>query len=246
MRSLSKTIVSLDAAQAIVAATFGSHAAIRGFEELTDGFFNAAYAITLADGLRCVLKVAPPDGVRVLRYEGDILAAEVAVLRLLRVRTSIPVPEIFYYDTARRVLDSNFYLMAFIEGVPSTSCAATLSPEAGLIDRETGGYLRQMNAITGPAFGYFAHPEPAGRSWRATFLAMVAGVLADGQALAVPLPLPYDAVAQRVARAAAVLDDITDRGWCTGIYGTATSSWIRRRSASPASLTSSAACGAIR
>jgi hypothetical protein len=56
MHSLSKTIVSPDAAQAIIADTFGSANRIRSFEELKDGYFNAAYAITLADGQRCSLR----------------------------------------------------------------------------------------------------------------------------------------------------------------------------------------------
>lgn len=118
MHSLSKTAVLLKTAQAIISDVFGAHAVIRAFEELKDGCFNAAYAITLADGLRCVLKVAPPDGVRVLRYERDILAAEVAVMRLVRQYTEMPVPAILGYDTSRRLVESDFYLMAFIEGVP--------------------------------------------------------------------------------------------------------------------------------
>ncbi len=211
MHSLSKTTVSVDAAQSIITGAFGAASTIRAFEELTDGFFNTAYAITLADGLRCVLKVAPPDAVRVLRYERDILAAEVAAMRLVQERTSIPVPEIFCHDTSRRLLDSNFYLMAFVEGTPLNKLRDQLSPpEAWAIDRATGDYLRQMNAITRPAFGYFAHPQPAGRSWRETFLDMVAGVLADGQALDVPLPLAYDAIAERVTQAAPILDAVAE------------------------------------
>jgi aminoglycoside phosphotransferase (APT) family kinase protein len=209
MHSLSKTAVSPEMAQAIVAATFGSGSRVRAFEELKDGFFNAAYAITLTDGLRCVLKVAPPDGVRVLRYERDILAAEVAVMRLVRQRTEMPVPAILGYDTSRRLADSDFYLMAFIEGAPLNKLRSELAPdEQHAVDREIGRYLRQMNEIAGPAFGYFSHPAPAGRSWRETFTAMLDGVLADGQELDVALPLAYDALAERVAAAAPILDDV--------------------------------------
>ena len=211
MHSLSKTAISLDTAQAIVTDAFGALAVIAACDELTDGFFNAAYALTLADGLRCVLKVAPPDHVPVLRYERDILAAEVGALRLLRARTTIPVPEVYHYDTSRRTVDNDYYLMAFIEGAPLHKLRAALSPEeAWAVDRATGGYLCQMNAIAGPAFGYFAHPQPAGITWRETFLAMVDGVLADGLALDVPLPVPYDAVAERVAAAATVLEGVTE------------------------------------
>jgi aminoglycoside phosphotransferase (APT) family kinase protein len=211
MHSLSKTIVSCGAAQAIIADIFGTHAVIRDFCELKDGFFNAAYAIMMTDGLRFVLKVAPPDAVRVLRYERDIMAAEVAAMRLVRQRTAAPVPEIFCHNTARRFVNSDFYLMAFVEGVPLNKLRRELSStEASAVDREIGHYLRQINEITGPAFGYFAHPQPFACSWRETFLAMVAGVLADGQAMDIALPLPYDVLIKRVAQAAPILDGVTE------------------------------------
>lgn len=210
MHSLSKTVVSPDTAQAIIAAAFGSGSRVRAFEELKDGFFNAAYAITLTDGLRCVLKVAPPDGVRVLRYERDILAAEVAVMRLVREHTEMPVPAILGHDTSRRLVDSDFYLMAFIAGAPLNKLRRELTPdEQHAVDREIGRYLRQMNEIAGPAFGYFSHPAPPGQPWRETFLAMLDGVLADGQEIGVALPLAYDALRGRVAAAAPILDEVT-------------------------------------
>ncbi len=212
MHSLSKTVVSPDAAQSIVATTLGSGSHVRAFEELKDSYFNAAYAITLADGLRCVLKVAPPDRVRVLRYERDIMAAEVAVMRLVRQRTEIPAPHILGYDTSRRLVDSDFYLMAFIEGVPLNKLRSQLSSdEQHAIDRETGHYLRQMNEIEGSSFGYFARPAPPGRSWRETFTAMLDGVLANGQEMNVVLPLAYDALAERVAAAAPIMDEADRR-----------------------------------
>jgi hypothetical protein len=80
MRSLSKTSVSAAQAQTIVRHVFGTGTAMCTFNELTDGYFNAAYQLDLADGRRCVLKVAPPDAIRVLRYEKDIMHAEADAL----------------------------------------------------------------------------------------------------------------------------------------------------------------------
>ncbi len=76
MYSLSKTPVSAASAQDIVAHHLGSSARVQSFTELTDGYFNAAYRVELADGLVFVLKVAPPADVRVLRYERDIMIIE--------------------------------------------------------------------------------------------------------------------------------------------------------------------------
>ena len=67
MQSLSKTPVQRDTAQAIIHEIFGAGAALTGFEELTEGFFNAAYLLTVGGGAAgsYVLKVAPPETVPV-------------------------------------------------------------------------------------------------------------------------------------------------------------------------------------
>jgi hypothetical protein len=51
--------------------------------EVTDGWFNAAYRIRLADGRDVMLKIAPPTAVAVMGYEQNIMATEVATMRLL-------------------------------------------------------------------------------------------------------------------------------------------------------------------
>jgi aminoglycoside phosphotransferase (APT) family kinase protein len=210
MHSISKTPIDIGMAGAITADAFGAQARIRAFHELTDGFFNAAYAIDLADGMRCVLKVAPPESVTVLRYERDIMYAEVEVMRLVRRRTSMPVPEVYHFDTSRRLLGSPFMLMEFLPGTPLDKLRPSLSPDQRRsIDRETGAYLRQMNEIAGPSFGYSAPSAARHQSWDAAFLSMLDGVLADGEAMRVALPLPYAELRRRAARHVADLAEVS-------------------------------------
>lgn len=208
--SKSKTPITEPQAAAIVAQVFGSAARLAGWTELTDGYYNAAYALQLADGLRCVIKIAPPAAVRVLRYERNIMAAEVEALRLVREHTAMPVPEVLCHDRARRIIDNDWFLMSHVDGAPLHRVREQLTPEAAhAIDVESGRLLRQVNEIPGPAFGYLAQPAPAGQPWRATFLDMVDGVLADGADMDVTLPLPHDAIRERIMHAAPALDEIT-------------------------------------
>ncbi len=194
--SRSKTPVSLAQAEQISRRYFGSLARPVQFEELTDGFFNAAYRMQMADGLCCVLKVAPPDGLRVLRYERDILRAEVEALRLVQARTSLPAPDVLAYDTSRQVLGNDYLLMSCLPGVALHKVRAELSIQAQAeIDRQLGGYLRQINEIQGEAFGYFAQSQPAGLGWPQTFARMLGGVLEDGAAIGAQLPWPYEQLA---------------------------------------------------
>lgn len=209
MQSVSKTTLAEADLQAIVNQHFGRAARLSAAEELKDGYFNAAYRLDLADGFRCVLKVAPPPTVRVLRYEFDIMTAEVETMRLVQARTAMPVPEIFCHDRSRTVIDNEFYLMAFLPGGPFHKLKKTL-PEADRrrIEREIGAHLAAMNAITGPAFGYFAASTPRFATWRAAFDFMIGGVLDDGRDMAVELPLPYDALHDLLRASYPALDEI--------------------------------------
>jgi aminoglycoside phosphotransferase (APT) family kinase protein len=142
MFSLSKTSVPTNAIHEIVRHHLDGKS-VRSVEELKDGLFNAAYRIDLADGSACILKAAPPDHVRVLRYEKEIMRAEVEVMRLVRAQTGVPVPEIYGYDTSRRLTDVDYYLMACIPGVPLNKLRKSLSePEQHEIDRQAGALTR--------------------------------------------------------------------------------------------------------
>jgi aminoglycoside phosphotransferase (APT) family kinase protein len=182
---------------------------ICSIEELKDGLFNAAYRIELAGGPVCILKVAPPDDVRVLRYEQGIMRAEVETMRLVRAQTEVPVPEIYTYDTSRNLIDNDYYLMACIPGLPLNKLRQDLSErEQHEIDRQVGALTRQLNALHGPAFGYVAQPEGHAASWRIAFESMLEGVLADGIDAGVSLPLEYDEIRDRVSPWYPVLDAV--------------------------------------
>jgi aminoglycoside phosphotransferase (APT) family kinase protein len=209
MYSTSKRIVDIAVARRMVAAAFGSDAAIRSYRELRDGYFNAAYQIDLHDGRRVVLKVAPPPDVAVLRYERGIMGTEVEVLRRVARETSVPVPEVYYFDQSHTLLDSDYYLMAFVPGEAYHKLREQYGKETRTaIDTAIGAYLAQINAIQGAFFGYMALPVQRFGTWRQAFLGMFDDLLADGQARHVALPLDYAALRAQVEAAAPVLDEV--------------------------------------
>ena len=118
MHSISKVQLSSDIAQNIAAAHFGEQARLCAFTELEEGYFNAAALLELEGGLKCVLKAAPPDSLRVLRYEKNIMKAEVKVMRMVKAQTGVPCPKIYCYDTSHRLLESDYFLMEYLPGTP--------------------------------------------------------------------------------------------------------------------------------
>lgn len=209
MHSVSKTVISRDTAGTLIAAAFGPQAALSEFQELTDGFFNAAYLVGLASGERYVLKIAPPAAVRVLRYEQNIMHAEVAAIGLIQRTTTVPVPTIYRFDESRRLLDVPYFIMDYLPGISLHTARPGLAPQDQLaIDTAIGGYLREINAQTGTTFGYLAPTAPQHSSWKVAFLQMVDAVLADGADIGVRLPLAYERLRKAIVQAADALDEV--------------------------------------
>lgn len=210
MFSASKVALSDDLAQQIVSAHFGSSRKLRQFEELRDGLFNAAARLELDDGFQCVLKAAPLDGVLVMRYERDIMRAEVESMRLVRERTQAPAPDVLIYDTTRAILPSDFFVMSYLPGIPLNKLRGELPPESiQAIEREMGGLACQMSVLTGERFGYWSRPEAPGATWRNCFDGMLRGVVQDGIDLQVSLHLPYEEFYRAVSAHFDALDEVT-------------------------------------
>jgi len=209
MYSFSKIPLPDEAARAIVTKHFGSQRSLASFQELKEGYYNAAALLELDDGLKCVLKAAPPDSVQTLRYEKDIIKTEVNVMQMVRAQTEVPCPQIYCYDTSRSLLASDFFVMEYLPGTPFHKLRREFKPEAqARIERGMGRLARQINKITGPAFGYFARPEQHGTSWRDCFGNMLRDLLLDGWEAGVSLPLPYDELFKRLEAHFDSLDEV--------------------------------------
>ena len=116
VESISKTPVDPETAAAIVSDAFGPEVTLARFTECTEGWFNAVHRLDLSDGRSVILKVAPPPHVRVLTYEHDLITTEVAMLGLVRVRTTVPVPAVLWWDDSARHLPSPLFLMEACPG----------------------------------------------------------------------------------------------------------------------------------
>jgi aminoglycoside phosphotransferase (APT) family kinase protein len=177
--------------------------------ELGHGWFNVAYRIRLRDGAEVVLKIAPPPAVEVLSYERGAMAVELAALRLIRERTSVPVPDVHYTDTSRELCDADYFFMPFIDADNLGIIADGLPPaDRDAYHEALGAANRELNSIRGDAFGPLT--GPGDRSWRTVFTGMAEGVLGDGERRQVDLGCDYDRVRAVIAANAASLDEVTE------------------------------------
>lgn len=150
--------------------------------ELKEGFFNAAYNVRLSDGRDVILKIAPPPEAEVMTYEQNIMSTEVASMRLAGQNPAIPVPEIYYFDSARDLCDSDYFFMEKLGGENYGIIRRTLPPETqAQLDEEIGAIVRAINEFTGTYFGYPGNSELRADTWKEAFLKICDSVLEDGR-----------------------------------------------------------------
>jgi aminoglycoside phosphotransferase (APT) family kinase protein len=137
------------------------------------------------------------------------MSTELTALRLIRERTSVPVPAVDFADQSHELCDADYFFMPFIDADNLGIVRQALPAAARDAYHEAlGAANRELNSIRGPAFGRLA--DPGDRSWRVAFTGMVEDVLRDGERREVDLGWDYDAVRGVIARDAGCLDDVTD------------------------------------
>lgn len=148
--------------------------------ELKEGWFNAAYNIKLSDGREVILKIAPPPDAEVMTYEQNIMDTEVSAMRLAAQNPNIPVPEIYCYDTARDLCDSEYFFMEKLTGENYGVIKSTLPQEVqARIDVQIGKIVREINEFTGTYYGYPGNLNLRAGTWKEAFLKICDSVLED-------------------------------------------------------------------
>ncbi|MEV0587602.1 phosphotransferase [Nonomuraea sp. NPDC050310] len=174
-------------------------------EELTDGFANAVWRLSLHDGRRVVLKLSPSPDLDQLTYERGLLRMEAHAYELAAA-AGVPLAGLLAAGFDDPVLGGDYLLLRELDGVPWNH--ARLDPDRQLaLRRELGGHLARLNSVRGDSFGY---PWIAAPSWRAGYLAMVEALLKDTERYPTPLPAPVEEIRALVHRAAPALDAVRE------------------------------------
>ena len=208
MHSATKVEVDRPTLETLVREVMGAPSPVADVRPLTDGMFNAAYAVTLADGSRAVVKVAPPVGTPLLTYEQDLMATEVDFFR--RAAGVVPVPDVLGVDLTRRLVDRDVLVLQHLDGAPLHHLRRDLSPEqSAAVRRDLGAAVARLRAVTGTRFGY-DRPDGAlsADRWSTAFAAMVDALLGDADRYGVRLPDAAAGLPALVAAATPELDHV--------------------------------------
>jgi len=177
--------------------------------EMKEGWFNAAYNIKLADGREVVLKIAPPQNAEVMTYEKDIMTTEVSSMRLVKQNPAIPVPAIYFFDTAHDLCDSDYFFMEKIYGDNLEHVKASLPVETQeSIELRIGEIIREINSFPGTYFGYDGNPALRASTWKDAFLKIVESVLEDAARKDVVFDFRYEEIRAAIQKHAPALEEV--------------------------------------
>ena len=178
--------------------------------ELKEGWFNAAYNIRLADGREVILKIAPPHDAEVMTYEKNLMATEVAAMRLVRQNPLIPAPEVYFFDQARDLCDADYFFMEKIQGENLEHVKGNLPAEVHEeINVRIGEIVREINKFTGTYFGYDGNPDLRADTWKEAFIKIIDSLLEDAVRKKVTFDFSYEELRTAILKHAPALEEVT-------------------------------------
>jgi len=176
------------------------------FKELKNGYFNTIYLLQLND-FEVILKIAPLKNVDILRYEKNIMQAEAEALNIIKQKTTISVPEVYFYENSREIESLEYFFMQKIDGECLNNISEQLTAdESSKIEFKLGVINKKINEISNSKFGYLSQPQKQSYSWGEAFFNIVTDILADGKDANVSLP--YDDIENIFKKFLYVCDDV--------------------------------------
>ena len=184
---------------------------LEGCVELTEGYFNVAYEVSLSGGKQVILKVAPSPEIRVMTYEKNIMYSEVEAMKMAEKSGGIPVPSMLGYDDSCTICNSPYFFMEKLEGKSLNAVKDTLSSDQiADIKIETGRINRMINEITSPCFGYPGQPEFQGDTWYPVFCKMLEAGVGDAQKGNVDLRISVDELWECLEKDKDLFDEVSE------------------------------------
>ncbi|RLP98488.1 phosphotransferase family protein [Micromonospora sp. CV4] len=191
----------------LVHASFGPRVGVLDAGPLDGGGYATVWWVRLDDDREVVLKLSPPPGTPLLRYERGLCAAEARYFRLVAERApQVPVPPVLHHGADPAY--GEWLMTGMLPGrsLPDLA-AADAAVDDGPARYDLGATLATLHRITGDRFGYEG-ARAAGATWSEAFAAMLDALLDDAADWAVPLPVTPDRLRALVGRHVGVLDEV--------------------------------------
>jgi aminoglycoside phosphotransferase (APT) family kinase protein len=146
---------------------FGTSVRIESIDELGGGTFNTTYLVTLADGHKVILRLAPPQTADLAWEDAFLMRSEHAIQPFFAPIAAL-MPKTLLVDFTHQLIERDFVFQTFIEGERWDDVWDELtSEENNFLWDQFGHIMRQIHDVRGEAFGL---PRPGFQfdSWSQT------------------------------------------------------------------------------
>jgi len=206
--ALGGDVVGIDdvSVERLLLGLLGDSVVVRSAAELAGGHYNTTIGVVLADGVRLILRAAPPESSQ-FRSESRLMRNELAAAPTIRSLAAIP--DTLVSDFSHRLIDRDVLLQSWLPGVPAVDAlTAGGEPAALAIWRQIGEILARFHQRAGTSYGRFSGPRTD--SW-SDQLAIVFDNLGRDFEVAALDPTPIRDCLKTVAWGRELLDDVEPR-----------------------------------
>ncbi len=158
---------------------------VTGVSPLGNGEFNAAYEVTCNDKDHYALKIAPPEGMKVLSYEKNMMESEVFWYSMMHENTDILCPKVYAVDFTKKIIGCNCFIMQMMQGKPLSELNLS-EDEYDSVLKQKLSVLSKIHRIKGTGFGYRHREQYA--TWDEALMSMANGIISDCRALGYKTP----------------------------------------------------------
>lgn len=151
MNAITKNWISEEMISQMVSRACKEPNPLKRIKALSGGFCSAVYLVETEQ--KMVLKVASDAQVKVMRHEREYVPTEAQMLRTLHEKTTIPMPELIYYDDSAEICDVPYFFMSFLEGKPLSECGDVNEEQRECIKGQMGDITKQICTLEAPVYG---------------------------------------------------------------------------------------------
>jgi len=146
---------------------------------LGKGEFSSVFSVKAEDpGASAVqeyaVKIAPPDDMKLMTLERDMMESELFWYEKIRAHTPITVPEVVFSDFSREIISAPWFIMEKLPGLTLDQ----LKDRQQEADRQIAEMTGHIHNIRGDGFGYIQNGLHS--NWFEAIRAMTEAVLNDG------------------------------------------------------------------
>lgn len=179
--------------------------------ERVNGSFNGLiYRITFA-GKTVMLKVAPSDKAKLMRFENNGVKSEAAFLKYITDLNISVVPKLLYKDTSKRILNRMYYFTEVLPGVTLCDIYPRLSrQQRSEVYSQLGIHFHKINQIRAKTFGSLAEASHRFHSWSEMFASMIIMMIDDAKKSSTSFDTPFNEIPGKFLRHKDLLEEVTE------------------------------------